>query len=67
MRTIQLTHEEIDLLVNSLFIASSVYQEQFKDIATKFKSEIDKGQYWMDKSNLIYDLASDIKNGEKDV
>lgn len=67
MRTIQLTHDELDLLLNSLLIASSVYQEQFKELCIKFPNEREKGQYWYDKSILIYDLSHSILEGEKDV
>lgn len=67
MRTIKLTHDEMSLLINSLFIASSVYQEQYKELCIKFPNERNQGQYWYDKSNEIYDLATDINNSLKDI
>lgn len=67
MRTIKLTHEQIELLVNSLFIASAEYQAQFAEQAAKFPADNEAGKYWFDKGNKIYDLATDIKNGKLDV
>lgn len=67
MRHIQLTHDQIDLLVNSLFIASAEYQAQFAEQAAKFPADQEAGQYWFNKANKIYDLATDIKNGKLDV
>ena len=68
-RTIELTHEQLDLLVNSLFVASSQYQNEFKAICERYKEDEarEAGKYWADKSNLIYDLANDILEGRMDV
>lgn len=65
-RTIELTHEQIDLLVNSLLIAANSYYDQF-DLMKNFKCEPNEVRlYWYDKGNKISDLASDIKNGNFD-
>lgn len=66
-KTIKLTDENIDLLVNSLFIASNTYQEEFERIVTKFPQSRNVGNYWAAKSNLIYNLAQDIKDGKFDI
>ena len=68
MRTIKLTHEQIDLLVNSLLIASGEYQKQFDELCRRFSSEGKETKiYWFEKGCKIYDLASDIKDGKLDV
>ena len=67
-RKIELTHEQIDLLINCLWMASSDYNKQFEEMNIKFpQEERETKQYWFNKSNKIYDLAQDIKNGEFDV
>lgn len=66
-KTIELTDENLDLLVNSLFIASNEYQKEFECIAKKFPSDRHLGFYWGEKSNIIYDLAMDIKDGKYDI
>jgi len=67
MRTIKLTHEQINLLVNSLMVASTVYHYQHKEQAAKFPDDKEARKYWFEKGNNIYDLAANIKNGEFDV
>lgn len=68
MRTIKLSHNDIDLLINSLLIASGEYQKQFEELCKRFPNEErETNKYWFEKGNKIYDLASDIKDGKLDV
>jgi hypothetical protein len=67
-RTLQLSHEQIDLLISCLYIASSEYEKQHLELIKKFGvKEKDQAKYWFDKSTKIQDLADDIKNGEYDI
>lgn len=67
MRQIKLSHDDIDLLVNSLFIAANQYQKEFEELCKKFPNEKKETNiYWFDKGNKIYDLATDIKAGKLD-
>ena len=67
MRTIKLSHDDIELLINSLFIAAGEYMAQFRAMLAKFPDDKDAGKYWIDKANAIDDLACKIRNGEFDV
>lgn len=68
MRTIQLTHEQIDHLINGLQITASVYQEEFERICNDFPAEEKETKfYWFNKGNMFYDLSTDIKDGKLDV
>lgn len=67
-RTFELTHEQIDLLVSCLYIASSEYEKQHTELIKKFGvKEKEPSKYWFDKSTRISDLAESIKSGEYDV
>ena len=68
VRTIKLTHDEIDLVINCLLIASSQYDKQYHDLLTRFPSKDNQqAQYWFNKSATIDSLAEDIKNGKYDI
>lgn len=66
-RALALTHEEIDLLVNCLLIASAEYSKQFEEMCKRFPAEEKETKiYWHEKAGKIWDLANDIKDGQKD-
>lgn len=66
-RTFELTHEQVDLLISCLYIASSEYEKQHTELIKRFGvKEKDHAKYWFDKSTKIHDLAEDIKNGSYD-
>ena len=67
-RQIELTHEQLDLLVSCLFIASSEYSKQFTEMCNKFPNDDKETKmYWHNKSGIVYDLAADIKDGKLDI
>lgn len=66
-RTIELTHEQLDHLVNGLLIVSGEYGRQYETLCQKFSVDKEQIKYWYDKSNMFYDLANDIKDGNFDV
>lgn len=67
-RTFELPHEEVDLLISCLYIASSEYEKQHSELIQRFGvKEKEPAKYWFDKANKIHDLAEDIKNGNYDV
>jgi len=66
-RTFEFTQEQVDLIINCLYMASSDYNKQFEAMNIKFPHEEKETKlYWFNKSNFVWDLAQDIKNGKFD-
>lgn len=67
-RTLQLTHEQIDRVISSLYMTSGEYAREFKTLCERFPDEEKETKiYWHNKSGEFYDLADGIKNSEFDV
>lgn len=64
MRTLKLTHEQIETLEKALSIAAKQTFELFKNVS-KVDESIGLSIYKIE--NQICDLATDIKNGDLDV
>lgn len=75
-RTIQLTHEQIDLITHALGIAEHQFVEAHKNIINNLvqvrgnnnaKEQESISKYYHVKSCEFANLNSDLKNGEFDV
>lgn len=76
MRTLQLTHEQIELVTQALGIAEGVYTDIYKDIHHKVirsrgnnesKEQERIAQYYHVKACNFADLLQDISNSKLDV
>ena len=75
MRTIQLTHDEIQLLLNALGIAEAKYNElienYLKQVGHVRGASINEAQkeseFMFEKANKFADLFYQIENGYKDI
>jgi hypothetical protein len=68
MRTLQLTHEQIEIIENALQTAEAAYNFWRKNtINPKKYSDQARGQQYFDEANKISKLSNLIKSGELDV
>jgi len=76
MRTLKLTHEQIELLTQALGIAESTYTNIHKDIIHKLvisrgnnegKEQEQIANFYHNKACTFVDLLNDIENSKLDV
>lgn len=66
MRTLQLTHEQIEIIENAMRVAERTYNELFEQ-AVKVDGGSEATKMYFNKANDINDLHRLIGSGEADV
>jgi len=66
MRTLQLTHEQIEIIENAMRVAERTYNELFER-TVKVDGSSEATKMYFNKANDINDLHRLIRSGELDV